>query len=169
MYADVTRRPNRSVLTLSLLLLPLIAAALPEDREQPITLEADSAQYDQNTGKSTYQGNVVVTQGSMHLEAAQATVIFKDGSATRMEATGKPARFSYRPKRDKPPIQGVGNKVVYNVAEAKVVVTGAAQFTQGGDEFKGERIEYDLSRDLVSADGGRVRFIIQPGTLKQGN
>jgi hypothetical protein len=41
---------------------PLVAA-LPEDRSQPIQLEASRGQIDQKTGVSVYEGNVVISSG----------------------------------------------------------------------------------------------------------
>ena len=41
-----------------LLLVPLTAAALSTDRDQPIELEADQAELDNSTGVSVYSGNV---------------------------------------------------------------------------------------------------------------
>lgn len=172
MYEAILSRPAEQQVRLIVLLWLLFAlaqsaVALPEDREQPITLEADSAQYDHVTGKSTYTGNVIVTQGTMRLDADSATVVFENGDILRMEATGKPTKFHYQATHDKPPIDGVGHKIVYNVPKATVVVTGKASFTQGGDRFNGERIEYDLNKDLVKANGGRIKFIIQPRPAKK--
>jgi lipopolysaccharide export system protein LptA len=86
---------------LGLLLLGLLLSAqsyaLPEDREKPINLEADSASFDQNTGVSIYQGNVVVTQGTMYLAADKATVYLQGGEFQKMEAVGKPTQFRYQP------------------------------------------------------------------------
>jgi lipopolysaccharide export system protein LptA len=152
-----------------ILMIPVSSQALPEDREQPINLEADSASFDQNTGISIYEGNVVVTQGSMYLAADKATVYIEGGEFQRMEAVGSPSRFRYKPTHDKPQIDGVGNRVQYNAVTAKVIVSGSAKFTQGGDSFTGQRIEYDLTSDVVKADGGeqgRIQFIIQPKSLK---
>jgi len=42
---------------------------IPDDRSQPIQLEASRGQLDQKTGISVYEGNVVITQGSMRLAA----------------------------------------------------------------------------------------------------
>lgn len=143
-------------------------AALPGDRDQPIRLEADSASFDQRSGVSEYQGNVTLRQGSLQLRAARARLYFADGKFTRMEANGSPSRFSYQPDADKPPIDGVGREVVYHAGERRVVVSGDARFTQGGDEFRGEVIEYDLAADVIRARGGsadrpgRIRITLQP-------
>lgn len=140
--------------------------SLPEDRRQPINLAADSASFDQRSGVSTYRGNVELSQGSMRLRADQARVFISDGTFTRMEADGSPTRFRYRPSQDKPPIEGSGQRVEYNAVSGVVVVSGGARFVQGGDEFRGDRIEYDLGSDVVNARSGsqgRVQITLQPG------
>ena len=48
--------------------------ALPTDREQPIRVQADSAELDDKQGVAVYRGDVVVTQGSMKLTANRAQV-----------------------------------------------------------------------------------------------
>ena len=138
---------------LALTLAPTLAIALPEDRNQPIQLEASRGQIDQKTGVSIYEGNVVISQGSMRLTADTATIHVKDGNFQRMEATGKPATLRYRPAMDKPEIQGVSPRVEYDVASAKVVMSGGARLTQGQDVFTGDRVEYDLKDDIVRARG----------------
>ena len=142
----------------------LTAHALPEDRKQPIDLEAESASYDQNTGISVYQGNVIVTQGSMYLAADKATVYFRDNQFVKMEAAGTPTRFRYRPSLDRPEIDGTGRKVSYDVKAAEVTVSGSARLIQGGDVMTGETIVYDLNKDIVKVEGGkgRIKFRFQP-------
>lgn len=151
---------------LALALAPLLAIALPEDRNQPIQLEASRGQIDQKTGVSIYEGNVVITQGSMRLTADTATIHIKDGGFQRMQATGKPVTLRYRPTADKPEIQGTSPRVEYDVVSAKVIMSGGARLTQGQDVFTGDRVEYDLKDDVVRARGagnqGRIQFTIQP-------
>ena len=153
-------------LVVALALAPPLAAALPEDRNQPIQLEASRGQLDQKTGISVYEGNVVITQGSMRLTADTVTIYVKDNNFQRMEATGAPANLRYRPTADKPEIQGASQRVEYDVAGAKVIMSGNARLTQGQDVFTGDRVEYDLKSDVVRARGagnnGRIQFTIQP-------
>ena len=60
---------KRSLLTLlfTLMGLPLShgAMALDSDRDQPIQIVADVAVRDELAGKTRYEGNVVLTQGSL--------------------------------------------------------------------------------------------------------
>ena len=60
-----TTRSSSSLLSL----LSTSAAALESDASQPIYVEADSVEINDGTGVSVYQGNVDVTQGSIHLTA----------------------------------------------------------------------------------------------------
>lgn len=161
-------RLSRNLILLATL-LPSLAIGLPEDRNKPIQLEADSAQFDQNSGISTYQGNVIVTQGTMRLTADVARIYIQNGEFRRMEAEGKPTTFRYQPSAGKEPINGQGRRIEYDVNAAKVIVSDNARFTQGKDVFTGDRVEYNLSNDLVTAnsrEGNRVRITIQP---KAGN
>lgn len=102
----------------------------------------------------------------MALNADEARIFLQGGEFTRMEATGAPATFRYQPELDKAPINGVGQRVEYDVATSTVVVTGNVEFEQDGDVFSGERVVYDLRTDLVTAGsqngGGRVTITLQP-------
>ncbi len=151
---------------LILLLLLATTAGHAADRDQPIRLEADRAQLDQNTGVSVYEGNVVVTQGSMRLAADTATIFLENGAFKRVEAVGKPARFRVTPEGQKTPIDGEGRKLEYDVTTGQVVITGAVRFTQNRDEFRGERVVYEMATGRIAAGGGgdkgRVQFTLQP-------
>lgn len=155
-------------LAIALALAPPLVVALPEDRNQPIQLEAGRGQLDQKTGVSIYEGNVIISQGSMRLTADTATIHVKDSNFQRMEAVGNPVNLRYKPTADKPEIQGVSKRVEYDVAGAKVIMSGGARLTQGQDVFTGDRVEYDLKDDVVRARGaganGRIQFTIQPRT-----
>ena len=61
---------------LAALLLPTVAQARSTDRNQPMTLDADS--YDCNladeNGKCRFSGNVVIEQGTLHITADCAEI-----------------------------------------------------------------------------------------------
>jgi lipopolysaccharide export system protein LptA len=160
----------KGLLILMLFLASDVLFGLPEDRNQPIQLEADRAQLDQKTGVSLYEGNVVITQGSMRLAADRVTVYLQDGSLQRLEAIGKPVTLRYKPAIDQEEIHGESYRVEYNVNAAQVVMTQDAKITQGQDVFSGNRIEYDLKQDTVKArgtnEGERIQFTLHPRTKK---
>lgn len=102
-----------SLLTLLMLLLPGLAHGLPEDRDKPIQLEAERGQLDQKTGTSVYEGNVIITQGTLRLNADTATIYTKDGNFQRIETVGKPATWRYKMAPDKEEVHGSGLHVDY--------------------------------------------------------
>lgn len=149
------------------LLVPPLALGLQDDREQPIQLEADRAQYDRNTGISVYEGEVAITQGTMRLTADKVTVYTNDNVFQRLEALGNPATFEYQPTPEKEVINGEGQQLRYDATTTQVTITNNAKITQSGDVFTGKRIEYDLANDIVKASSGedssdRVQITIQP-------
>lgn len=162
----MNRRSAKLGLAVVAALIATSAAALPEDRTQPIHLEASRGQLDQKTGISVYEGNVTISQGSMRLVADTATIYVKDNNFQRMDAVGGPASLRYKPAADKPEIQGTSKRVEYDVLGGKVVMTGTVRVVQGQDVFNGERLEYDLKDDVIRAKGagenGRIQFTIQP-------
>lgn len=162
----MNRCSARLVFAVALTLVTSSVTALPDDRSQPIQLEASRGQLDQKTGISVYEGNVVITQGSMRLAADTATIYIKDNNFQRMDATGNPANLRYKSALDKPEIQGTSKRVEYDVASAKVIMSGGVRVVQGQDVFTGDRLEYDLKEDVIRAKGagenGRIQFTIQP-------
>ena len=91
-----------SVLIVLVFLLPGAAIALPDDRDQPIRIEADEALRDEKQGFTRYEGHVRMDQGSLHIEADQITIYHDDKEADRILATGSPARLQQQPERAVP-------------------------------------------------------------------
>ena len=50
------------------------AWALETDQQQPLYLEADNAEMDEDKRLSLYSGNVIVRQGSLEIRADQVTM-----------------------------------------------------------------------------------------------
>ena len=63
--------------------------AYESDSKKPIFLESDSAKWDEETQKSTYRGNVVVTQGTMLLTGDLLIVTSENNEINKMTITGK--------------------------------------------------------------------------------
>ena len=59
--------PLPLLFSLSLLLAAGQSHALSTDSNQPIRVQADSAELDDGKGVATYRGNVVITQGSLRV------------------------------------------------------------------------------------------------------
>ncbi|MCY1260253.1 Lipopolysaccharide export system protein LptA [compost metagenome] len=162
------------------LLLSLAAAigspaawALPTDREQPIRVQADSAELDDRQGVAVYRGDVIVTQGSMKLTGHTVTLKQnKEGDIEIVTSVGKPAYFEQKPEVDKPITQAYGITIQYFVTQNRVILIDQAKVIQEGNTFEGEKIVYDTQRQIVNAGRAtgsqvttprpRIDMVIQP-------
>ena len=99
-----TRLPTKklnlagSLLTLSLIFLPGQVFGEKADREKPINIEADSAHMDDKTSTAIFEGNVVLTQGTLLIKADTLTVLQENDEFKQGIALGDSAYF--RQKRE---------------------------------------------------------------------
>jgi len=158
-------------LSITLLMLTNLAYSLPSDKDAPVNIEADSGEIDQATGTTIYQGDVIITQGSMQLQAQKVTILYKDKKPHKLTATGSPARFKQKPGKSKPWVHGTGNKIVYQMHSEELVLTDDAELKQGGDSFRSDRIVYDRVKAKLKAGAAaegkqRVKVTIQPKNIQ---
>lgn len=151
------------------------ASALSSDRDQPINIRADRVRIDEHKGISEYSGHVELTQGSIVLTADQLTVYQSQGKLQRIEAHGTPARFKQLPDNSRKAIEAYAEQMEYRAGSERLLLTGQARVTQGGNVFSGHTISYDTRRSTVTArkddsesGGGRVHAIIQPAGSANG-
>ncbi|SDI42694.1 lipopolysaccharide transport periplasmic protein LptA [Pseudomonas panipatensis] len=162
------------------LLLSLVASigstaawALPTDREQPIRVQADSAEMDDKQGVAVYRGDVVVTQGSMKLTGNTVTLKQnKGGEIEVVTSVGKPAYFEQKPAPDKELTKAYGLTIQYFVTQNRVILIDQAKVIQEGNTFEGEKVIYDTQRQIVNAGRAtgtqvttprpRIDMVIQP-------
>ena len=159
------------------LLLATGAAALPDDAEQPIEIESDSAELDEVSGVAVYAGNVRMRQGTMVVTAETLTIRTADDAVTRIVADGdaEPATFVQQlepgPATD-PDLQvrGRASQIVYVTNEERIEFEGEAELSQATDRFEGQRITYDLRERRVNAsagsDGERMTFVLDPARMR---
>ncbi len=175
-------------------LLPLMIAlavtacpALAEraDREKPITLEANRISVDDVKKVQVYEGNVVLSQGTLVIRSDRIVVTQDADGFQRGVATGGPgglARFRQKREGKDEFIEGEGERIEHDARGEKTEFFVRAWVRSGLDEVKGNYISYDglnekyLVTSGVSADGkgpakaegGRVRAIIQPKSKTDG-
>jgi lipopolysaccharide export system protein LptA len=148
-------------------LLAPLAMALPEDRDQPIEITADSAVINEKQNQAEYSGAVVVTQGTLKLEGDLVNLKTNaEGEVETFVSKGKPARFeNLRRKTDNEPVRGRASTINYSYDTDRVVLTGDALIVSEDSEFSGPEITYDLSSGEVTASGSRsnrVNMTMQP-------
>lgn len=146
------------------------AQALSSDRDQPMHIEADHADINDQTGVHVYTGNVVVTQGSMRLTADHLTLQIEAGEIKEGVALGEPATYKQRPDNKDEDVYAESLRMEYYAGNERIILIEEAEVTQAGDIFRSERIVYDVARDVVNAgqgEGDRVRITIQPRNSKE--
>ena len=157
------------------------AFALPTDRNQPISLVADRATYNDKTGYTTYSGNVVIEQGSMKLQADSVTAqLNKNRQISTVTANGHPARVQQKTDPNKGFARGEGQKIIYNADTGILTLNGNAYVNQDGASVRGATLRYSMNKGDIEAVGsssggaatstspgqnkGRVQIVIPPNS-----
>lgn len=158
---------------LSIALLGSYAHALPEDRNQPIRIQADTAELDDKQGVAVYRGDVVITQGTMKITGDTVTITQNNnGDVETFTSIGKPAYYEQKPAADKQIVKAYGLTIQYFADNERIVLIDQAKVVQEGNTFEGEKIVYDTQRQIVNAGRAtntevttprpRVDMVIQP-------
>ncbi len=156
---------------------PLPVLALPGDQGQAIRIESDSAEMDEKQGVSIYRGRVRITQGTVRIRADKVTVESTKDGVSKIIATGQPAHYEHKPKANDPVVHAYGDVIQYFATDQKIVILKNARLEQDENTFLGDRINYDIEKQLVKAHSNgnttagstkrqRVEIVIQPAKKK---
>lgn len=154
------------------------ARALSTDSQQPIQIEADFAELDDEAHTTVYVGNVVVVQGSIRMTGDRLRANFtEDKDLKDAFLEGRPATFKQTPDHDED-VHGQAMQIEYHSQANLLNLIEKAKVTQGGRLFEGHRINYDTKQSIITArslravqpdkderpkeGSGRVRIIIPP-------
>ena len=168
---------KRSLLTLLFTLMGLPfshgAMALDSDRDQPIQIVADVAVRDELAGETRYEGNVVLTQGSLVITADTLSIRHNTDDADKIVATGKPATLVQQPTPDQAPVDASALRIEYIRSQDLVRLLEDARIAQDGSTLSGRQIDYLVSQRTVRAAGipgaegtDRVEVVIPPENLR---
>ncbi len=116
------------LLFILLISLPLYTWALPSDREQPIEIEADHAQLDDEQGITQYKGKAILTQGTLRIEGDIITFYYDDNKQlTKAVAQGKRASYEQIQKAGEAPIRAKAYAMEYHAQAQKIYLIGKGQ------------------------------------------
>ena len=155
------------VITLLLLLGPHVTWGLENDRSEPIHIEADRATLNEQEETSTYEGNVQLRQGTLNLQGDNMTVYLANKQLDRITLTGKPASLQQRRENESADQHAEADSIEYSASDDRVILLGNARIWQHDeDEFRSERIVFNLKENTVNAGGNdsedRVHITLQP-------
>lgn len=165
------------LLGILLLLASYSLAATQEDRppaapEQPLYIEADSVELDEQQATSLYLGNVIVVQGSMRIEADRVLARHRpDRRPVHLTAWGNPASYHEQAEpggnenRDENRANAL--RMEYDVTNDEITLIDEAVLFHGNDRFSSDRIVYDRAKARVKAGASaagseRVQIMITP-------
>jgi lipopolysaccharide export system protein LptA len=155
------------------LALAFPAWAEKADRDKPLQVEANKMTADDVRRLNVFEGNVVLTKGTMSLRA-ERLVVRQDAEGFQLAtATGRPVRF--RQRQDPKPgekegiwIDGEALRIELDDRNQKIELFDKARVNRGGDEVAGDYIFVDQRSDFYQVSSGkggdkpgRVKAIIQ--------
>jgi lipopolysaccharide export system protein LptA len=150
---------------LLLLLSVESAMALKTDRQEPLEVNADSTDGTLGDGMATLQGNVVIRQGTLLIEAEIAEVEKAEGRARRFEFRGNPVHLQQEIENEGL-VVAEAKKIEYEVATGIVTLTGEADVEHPQYHISGEVLEYDMNVQHFKGSGGeengRIRIRLDP-------
>jgi lipopolysaccharide export system protein LptA len=170
-----------------LLLATLLASSLPAgtvhaeraDRNKPVNLEADRVTVDDIKRVHVFEGNVVLTQGTLSIRSAKLVVTQDTEGFQKGVASGGAdglARFRQKREGKEAYVEGEGERIEYDSRSEKSEFFTRAYVKSGVDEVRGNYILYDgiTEQYMVTAvpgakpgtPAGRVTAIIQPKSVK---
>ena len=152
---------------------PAMSFGEKADREKPTQIEAARMTADDVRRVNVFEGNVIVTKGTIRL-TAERLVVRQDAEGFQFAtATGKPARF--RQRQDPKPgekegvwVEGEALRIELDDRNQKIELFEDARVNRGGDEVAGDYIFVDQRSDFYQVSSGkgpakgRVKAVIQP-------
>ncbi len=139
------RRRLRRRLVAALLLAGAVPLhALPTDSDQPIDIVADGAEHDGARRTTTYRGNVVIEQGSLHMTADTVVVLFdQHDRVAKITSIGAPVHFRQLPEGEAGHRKAWANRMEYFPEQDLINLSGEARYESGGSRVQAGRLEYD--------------------------
>lgn len=167
-------KTNNKILSLiiagSLIAASAPVLALTGDTEQPIHIDSAQQSLDMQGNTVTFTGDVVVTQGTIKINADKVVVIRPNGAQGKevVEGYGNPVTF-YQMQDNGKPVSGHGQKLRYELDKDFVILTGDAFLKQVDSSIKGDKITYLVKQQQMEAfsdKGKRVTTVLIPSQLQ---
>ncbi len=153
----------KTLLTLLTFSLAAFAPAWAQSG-QPVDITSQKLEVDQAANTATFSGNVVVTQGSLTLNAPRVVAASAAaGGVTAITASG--GVTITRPGTAGISEKATGTTATYNPQAGTLTLTGAVTLTRGPSELSGDKLVYNLQTGnaVVTNSQGPVkaRFVPQ--------
>ncbi|HSN18047.1 MAG TPA: lipopolysaccharide transport periplasmic protein LptA [Gammaproteobacteria bacterium] len=136
------------------------AWALSSDKNQPINIHADHGDFkadpkNASNGTGIYTGHVVITQGSIVLQADKAVLRVVNNDLSSADLTGDPATFQQQPDNGEM-MQGNAQEITYNASTNEIVLMTRASLTQAVPQVPS-------GHQAILAPGAPTAIVSPPG------
>jgi lipopolysaccharide export system protein LptA len=147
------------------------AHAEKADRDKPINVDSERLSLDSLNNIRILEGSVVLTQGTMLINAERVEIRTGKDNAITAFATGNPVKFRQKREGCEDYVEAVAERAEYDDSSGILKLISKARLKSGEDELIGELIVYNSETDNFQALGnrpdavkgdGRVRMVIQP-------
>ena len=176
MYIPASVKTSFPYCLLGLLLVSAASAlALSSDQDQDIEIDARKWELDDRKNQTVYEGNVVVTRGSIRMTGDRMTVYYTENEELdTLIVEGNPATYRQLPDDSKVYDEGRAQRMEFREFENLIILMDDAEVVQERSSFSGDRIEYDTKLSRIRATSapastearpgadGRVKIIIKP-------
>lgn len=165
-----------SPLLLSLPLALGASACLAEraDRDKAVDLEADKVSVDDAKKILVFEGNVVLTQGTLVIHATRLVVVQDQAGFQKGTAYGNPATFRQKREGRDDYVEGEAERIEHDAHNDRTEFFVKARVKSGGDDVSGNYITFDGITERYQVTGApagtpgvtpadtRVRATLQP-------
>ncbi|MEC8233098.1 MAG: lipopolysaccharide transport periplasmic protein LptA [Pseudomonadota bacterium] len=147
-----------------------------DDFSKPIKVDAKSQFVDGKNKTSLFKDDVLITQGSLVINADEVEVIATAGEGREVfVARGNPASYTQE-LEDGTPVSAKANEIRYEVINRVISLTGKAELKQDTSMVKGDSITFDMITEQLLATGGdddngegRVTTVFTPEAIRKTN
>ena len=129
---------------------------------------------DDKTSTAIFEGNVVLTQGTLLIKADTLTVMQENDEFKQGIALGETAYFRQKREGYEDYIEGEARRIEFDALTDQLTMITNAKLWREGDEVQGNFIHYNAATETFTVKGvgfndssqdaprGRVKAIIQP-------
>jgi lipopolysaccharide export system protein LptA len=165
-------RAVAAAIVVAALQAPLSAHAEKADKDKPTEIESNRMMSDEARRMSIFEGNVVLTKGTLVVHADRLVVRQDADGFQHVTATGNPVRFRQRADskdgKEGAWIEGEAKRMEFDERDDKLELFDNARVSRDKDVVRGNYISLDQRSGFYSVTGGvdapqgRVRAVLQP-------
>lgn len=156
-YTHHSTKPRYYCFKLGLLIIALIASpitlALSSDNQQPYHIKSDHAVYRRPQHTTTFEGHVVIEQGSTRMTGEKTVVYHATNSnkIIKLITTGHLAQYSTLPDGKTQRLYCQAKVIQYYPLIHHALLVGHAKASQAANSLSGQRIWYNLATQRVES------------------